>query len=147
MLSVSIGCGLIPGCAGGETWKFSLELEPKTTRLVEFGRFALRMAKEKGKKLETIYFLGFTHFCTRNRKGNFMVGRKTEKSRFRWSVQNIQTLMREIRHYSVREQVEKIAQVLRGHYAYYGVGGNFKSLFMIYRYAERATLPGKDSTP
>ena len=117
--------------------KFSLELEPKKTRLVEFGRFALRMAKEKGKRLETIYFLGFTHFCSRNRKGNFMVGHKIEKSRFRRSVQGIQTLMREIRHYSLREQGEKINQVLRGHYAYYGVGGNFKSLFMIYRYAER----------
>ena len=117
--------------------KFSLELEPKKTRLVEFGRFALRMAKEKGKRLETIYFLGFTHFCIRNRKGNFMVGRKIEKSRFRRSVQGIQTLMREIRHYSFREQVEKINQVLRGHYAYYGVGGNFKSLFKIHRFAER----------
>jgi group II intron reverse transcriptase/maturase len=117
--------------------KFSLELEPKKTRLVEFGRFALRMTKEKGKRLETIYFLGFTHFCTRNRKGNFMVGRKTEKSRFRRSVQNIQILMREIRHYSLREQVEKINQLLRGHYAYYGVGGNFKSLFKIHRFAER----------
>jgi RNA-directed DNA polymerase len=117
--------------------KFSLELEPKKTRLVEFGRFALRMAKEQRKRLETIYFLGFTHFCTRNRKGNFMVGRKTEKSGFRRSVQNIQSLMREIRHYSLREQVEKINQVLRGHYAYYGVGGNFKSLFKIHRFAER----------
>ena len=117
--------------------KFSLELEPKKTRLVEFGRFALRMTKEKEKRLETISFLGFTHFCTRNRKGNFMVGRKTEKSRFRRSVQGIQSLMREIRHYSLREQVEKINQVLRGHYAYYGVGGNFKSLFKIHRFAER----------
>ena len=117
--------------------KFSLELEPKKTRLVEFGRFALRMAKEKGKRLETIYFLGFTHFCTRNRKGNFMVGRKIEKSRFQRSVQSISSLMREIRHYSLREQVEKINQVLRGHYAYYGVGGNFKSLFKIHRFAER----------
>jgi RNA-directed DNA polymerase len=117
--------------------KFSLELEPKKTRLVEFGRFALRMAKGQGKRLETIYFLGFTHFCTRNRKGNFMVGRKIEKSRFRRSVQSISSLMREIRHYSLREQVEKINQVLRGHYAYYGVGGNFKSLFKIHRFAER----------
>jgi hypothetical protein len=117
--------------------KFSLELEPKKTRLVEFGRFALRMAKESGERLETIYFLGFTHFCTRNRKGNFMVGHKTEKTRFRRSVQHIESLMREIRHYSLREQVEKIKQVLRGHYAYYGVGGNFKSLFRIYRYTER----------
>lgn len=117
--------------------RFSLELESEKTRLVEFGRFALRMAKESGKRLETIYFLGFTHFCSRNRKGNFMVGHKTEKSRFRRSVQGLQSLMRGIRPYSLREQVEKINQVLRGHYAYYGVGGNFKSLFMIYRLAER----------
>jgi hypothetical protein len=94
------------------------------------------MAKEKGKRLETIYFLGFTHFCSRNRKGNFMAGHKTEKARFRRSVQNLQSLMREIRHFSLREQVVKINQVLRGHYAYYGVGWNFKSLFTIYRYAE-----------
>jgi hypothetical protein len=45
--------------------------------------------------------------------------------------------MREIMHYPLRGQVEKINQVLRGHYAYYGVGGNFKSLSRIYRYAER----------
>jgi len=99
--------------------KFSLELEPTKTRLVEFGRFALRQAKARGKNLETIYFLGFTHFCTRNRKGNFMVGRKTEKSRFRRSVRNLCSLMRDIRHYSLKEQTEKINQVLRGHYAYY----------------------------
>src|SRR6202043_4114351 len=61
--------------------KFALALEPKKTRLVEFGRFAQRGAKKWGQKLETIYFLGFTHFCTRNKEGNFMVGRKTEKSR------------------------------------------------------------------
>ena len=117
--------------------KFSLELEPTKTRLVEFGRFALRHAKARGRKMETIYFLGFTHFCTRNRKGNFMVGRKTEKSRFRRSVQNLRSLMREIRHYSLEEQSEKINQVLRGHYAYYGVGGNIKCLFKIYRFTER----------
>jgi RNA-directed DNA polymerase len=117
--------------------KFSLKLEPKKTRLVKFGRFALRMAKEQVKRLETIYFLGFTHFCTRNRKGNFMVGRRIEKSRFRRSVQSIGSLIREIRHYSLREQVEKINQVLWDHYAYYGVRRNFKSLFKIHRFAEK----------
>ncbi|MDH3899267.1 MAG: group II intron reverse transcriptase/maturase [Deltaproteobacteria bacterium] len=117
--------------------KFSLELEPSKTRLVEFGRFALRDAKARGKKLETIYFLGFTHYCTRNRKGNFRVGRKIEKTRFRRSVQNLRSLMREIRHHSLKEQSNKINQVLRGHYAYYGLGGNIESLFKIYRFTER----------
>jgi RNA-directed DNA polymerase len=117
--------------------KFSLELESEKTRLVEFGRFALRHAKERGRRLETIYFLGFTHFCTCNRKGNFMVGRKTEKSRLRRSAQKLHLLMREIRHHSLKEQSEEINQVLRGHYAYYGLGGNLGSLRKIHRFAER----------
>jgi hypothetical protein len=105
--------------------------------LVEFGRFALRHAKRKGKKLETIYFLGFTHFCTRNRKGSFMVGRKTEKSRLRRSATTLCELMREIRQESLKEQAEKINQVLRGHCAYYGLAGNLKSLNAVYRITER----------
>jgi hypothetical protein len=37
----------------------------------------------------------------------------------------------------VAEQATQIKQYLRGHYAYYGVGGNIRSLFKIYRIAER----------
>jgi RNA-directed DNA polymerase len=54
--------------------KFGLTLEPTKTQLVEFGRFADRYASKRGRKRpETIYFLGFTLYCTRNRKGNFKV--------------------------------------------------------------------------
>jgi group II intron reverse transcriptase/maturase len=117
--------------------KFSLALEASKTKLVEFGGFAPRDAKERGKKLETIYFLGFTHFCARNRKGNFKVGRKTEKARHQRSLAHLKGLLRRIRHWSIKEQVEKINQVLRGHYAYYGVAGNIKSLYKVYRFTER----------
>lgn len=118
--------------------KFSLALEPNKTRLVEFGRFAQRNATEKGKKVETIYFLGFTHFCTRNRKGNFMVGRKTEKTRFKRGVLKIKTLIKEIMHYPIKVQIVRINQFLRGHYAYYGLGGNFQALSKIYRQTEKS---------
>jgi group II intron reverse transcriptase/maturase len=116
--------------------KFSLELEPDKTRLVEFGRFATRHAKERGRKLETIYFLGFTHYCTRNRKGNFMVGRKTEKKRLKRSISKIQETLRQIRHWSIKDQADKINQMLRGHYNYYGMAGNFKSLYKVYHRTE-----------
>ena len=117
--------------------KFALALEPKKTRLVEFGRFAQRDAKKRDKKTETIYFLGFTHYCTRNRKGNFMVGRKTEKTRLRRSMEKLRELMRSIRHYRMKEQADEINQVVRGHYAYYGLGGNHRPLWKIYRFTER----------
>lgn len=117
--------------------KFALELEPSKTRLVKFGRFAESDAKAKGKRLETIYFLGFTHYCTRSRKGNFMVGRKTEKTRYRRSIHQLNALMREIRHYPPKDQVKRINLVLQGHYAYYGLGGNIKSLQRFYHMAQR----------
>lgn len=116
--------------------KFTLQIEPNKTRLVEFGRFSYKHAIEKGKKMETVYFLGFTHYCTRNRKGNFMVGRKTEKTRLKRSMMKITDKMREIRHYSIEEQVNKINQILRGHYNYYGMGGNINSLFKLYNKVE-----------
>jgi hypothetical protein len=91
----------------------------------------------QGRRPETLYFLGFTHFCTRNRKGNFKVGRKTEKSRLRRSLANITRLMRDIRHWSLRDQRERLNQVLRGHYAYYGLAGNVRSMLKFYRAVER----------
>ncbi len=118
--------------------KFGLTLEPTKTKLVEFGRFAQRHAGKHGRnRPETIYFLGLTLYCTRNRKGNFKVGMRTEKSRVRRSLRSLQELMRQIRHHQIREQVSEINAALRGHYAYYGVAGNIRALFQVYRAVER----------
>src|SRR6201997_1817898 len=118
--------------------KFGLALEPTKTKLVEFGRFAQRHAGKRGRKRpETIYFLGLTLYCTRNLKGNFKVGMRTEKSRLRRSLLSLQELMRQIRHYTIGDQVGQINAVLRGHYAYYGVAGNLRCLVKVYRAVER----------
>ncbi|AFL54947.1 group II intron-encoded protein ltrA (plasmid) [Sinorhizobium fredii USDA 257] len=121
--------------------KFGLTLEPTKTKLVEFGRFAQRHAGKHGRnRPETFYFLGMTLYCTRNLKGNFKVGMRTEKSRLRRSVSSLQALMREMRHHTIRKQVGAINAVLRGHYAYYGVAGNYRSLTKVYRAGERYWL-------
>src|SRR6266403_696072 len=118
--------------------KFGLTLEPTQNKLVEFGRFAQRHAAKDGRKRpETIYFLGFTLYCTRNLKGNFRIGMRTEKSRLRRSLMSLQDLLRRIRHLTVREQVNILNAALRGHYAYYGIAGNFRSLQKVHRAVER----------
>jgi hypothetical protein len=106
--------------------------------LVEFGRFAQRHAGKRGRnRPETIYFLGLTLYCTRNQKGNFKVGMRTEKSRLRRSLLSLQELMRRIRHYTISDQASEINAALRGHYAYYGVAGNLRSLIKVYQVVER----------
>src|ERR1700745_3274896 len=118
--------------------KFGLTLEPTKTKLVEFGRFAQRHASKRGRKRpETIYFLGFTLYCTRNRKGNFRVGLRTEKSRLRRALMRLQDQMRRMRHLSILEQTDSLNQMLRGHYAYYGIAGNIRALQRVHRAVER----------
>lgn len=118
--------------------RFGLALEPSKTRLVEFGRFADKHAGKRGRRRpETIYFLGFTHYCTRNRRGGFKVGLRTEKSRLRRSLTRLRDLMRAMRHLPVEEQAANLNRVLRGHYAYYGVAGNLRSLQQVHRFVER----------
>jgi len=118
--------------------KFGLTVEPNKTKLVEFGRFAQRHAGKRGRnRPETIYFLGLTLYCTRNHKGNFKVGMRTEKSRLKRSLLSLQELMRRIRHHKISDQAEEINLVLRGHYAYYGVAGNHRCLVKVHRAVER----------
>jgi group II intron reverse transcriptase/maturase len=118
--------------------KFGLELEPTKTKLVEFGRFAQRHASKRGRRRpETIYFLGFTLYCTQNRKGNFKVGWRTEKSRLQRSLANLRDLMRRMRHLKLQEQVINLNRVLRGQYAYYGIAGNLRALQKVHRFVMR----------
>jgi group II intron reverse transcriptase/maturase len=94
--------------------KFGLELELNKTKLVEFGRFAERHASKRGRnRPETLYFLGFTIYCTRNLKGNYRVGFCTEKSRLKRSLTNLCDLMKRMRHLSIKEQAFNLNPIFR----------------------------------
>lgn len=45
--------------------------------------------------------------------------------------------MRRMRHLPIREQVDHLNQVLRGHYGYYGIAGNIRALQRVHRAIER----------
>ena len=59
-----------------------------------------------------------------NRKNNFNVGFRTEKSRRRRSIANLSDLMRRMRHLLLRVLVINLNRVLCRHYGYYGIPGN-----------------------
>ena len=61
--------------------KFSLELHPDKTRLIEFGRYAARTREARGVgKPETFDFLGFTHFCGKTKSGRFWLRRRPSRN-------------------------------------------------------------------
>ena len=105
--------------------QFGLRLHAKKTRLIEFGRFAAERRSRRGEgKPESFDFLGFTHSCSVDRRGRFIVLRQTMRMRI---VAKLRALKHELRrrlHDSVVEVGRWLASVLRGHYRYYGVPRN-----------------------
>ena len=78
--------------------KYGLTLHPEKTRLIEFGRYAARNAKQRGKKPETFDFLGFKHICARSRKGKFAVHGRTLAKRLRRGLKAITGWCKQHRH-------------------------------------------------
>lgn len=76
----------------------------------------------------TFDFLGFTHYWSKTQKGYWFVYRKTMKSRFARGIKAIASWCRYNRHKPLAEQLAKLSQKLRGHYAYFGISGNIASL-------------------
>ena len=112
--------------------KYGLTIHPDKTRLVPFGRpsrYPRRPSPEPETQPGSFDFLGFTHYWSRSRKGNWVVKQKTAGSRFHRAVKRIGEWLRLHRHVPIREQSQTLAQKLRGHYAYYGgVVGNLRCL-------------------
>jgi hypothetical protein len=105
--------------------KFSLDLHPDKTRLIEFGRNAARARVARGDgKPETFDFLGFTHFCGKTKNGRFWLKRKTISKRMRAKLAEVKDQLRRRMHYPIPEQGRWLASVVRGHLAYYAVPGN-----------------------
>ena len=109
--------------------RFHLELNAEKTRLIEFGRFAAENRSGRGEsKPETFDFLGFTHICSKSRKGKFIVLRQTKRKKMRAKLKEIKIELRQRMHDSVWETGTWLRSVLMGHYQYYGVPRNIAAM-------------------
>jgi len=113
--------------------KFGLRISEEKSRIIPFGRYSYYTAQKSGRKLATFDFLGFTHYCTRTRRGYFRLGRKTSKEKVRQRLKETNQWLKDIRN-MVKLKVwwEVLRQKLIGHYHYYGVSGNMAELKIYY---------------
>jgi RNA-directed DNA polymerase len=116
--------------------KFGLTLHPAKTRLLAFGRSALP-SRPDAPQPATFDFLGFTHICTRSRRGQFTIHVRTMRKRLRRSVKAVAQWCQLHRHDPVKNQAAALNAKLRGHYQYYGRPTNYRSLWRFYRLVRR----------
>jgi hypothetical protein len=111
--------------------KYGLTVHPEKTRLIRFQPAAAGDSAGEDRdqpEPRTFDFLGFTHYWGRSYRGGWVVKRKTAKSRWKRGLQTLSAWCRKNLHQPIGLQHQKLSEKLRGHYAYYGIIGNFASL-------------------
>jgi len=109
--------------------KYGLEIHPEKTRLVRmYPPIPRRGQKPQGRKRETLDFLGFTLYWGKLRNGKWAVLPKTSRGRLIRCLKVISAWCRSNMHRKIKHQSEDLAKKLMGHYQYYGVSFNHRSM-------------------
>jgi len=106
--------------------EFGLTWHPDKTRLIPFAR--PHVGKSGISEAGTFDFLGFTMYWSRTRRGGWRPGMKTRKARLQRALHNLGEWCRRHQHLPLKEQHAALTRRLRGHYQYFGVNGNIRSL-------------------
>lgn len=118
--------------------KFKLAIAEDKSSIVEFGSAAWHASRRGSGKVATFDFLGFTHYCTKSRRGKFMLGRKTQRKRMSAALKGMNEWLKGVRNrVPLKDWWRMFSWKLRGHYAYFGVSGNIRSLRNVHCYAKR----------
>jgi hypothetical protein len=113
---------------GKRLGRFGLTLHPDKTRLVDFRPRRTENTRHPGTDGTNFDFLGLTHVWGRSRRGKDMVLQITAKGRFARALAAVSDWCRKHRHWSIPDQHRHLSSMMRGHFAYYGVGGNSRRL-------------------
>jgi hypothetical protein len=121
---------------GKRMGRFGLTLHPDKTRLLPFRRPPAR--QEGGKGPATFDFLGFTLHWARSKTGRWGMWCKTRSARLRRAVTSIADWCCRNRHEPMKAQHAALSRRIQGHYNYFGVSGNFRSLLLLHEAVRRA---------
>jgi len=113
--------------------RFGLTVHPEKTRLVQYAK-----PDNKGGDTNTFDFLGFTHYWGKSRSGQWIPKRKTAKSRLKRSIRKVYLWCEANRHLPIGEQWKTLCGKVRGHYNFFGITFNSKSIALFFEQAKRS---------
>lgn len=109
---------------------FELAIAEDKTRIIPIG-------KSPEAKAKPFDFLGFRLAWSKDRKGKPYLSRTTSRKKIQSTVEGLTTFLRENRSTRLPKLMEQLNRKLLGHYNYFGVIGNTKSLQEIAHIAQK----------
>jgi len=110
--------------------KYKLTLHPEKTRLIDLN-------SKRDKLNRSFDFLGFTHYLGKSRKGNKVLKRKTSSKRLTKAIKKISNFIKLNRHMKLKDLIAEVNSKLRGHFSYYGITFNYRSILHYYYVVQR----------
>lgn len=114
--------------------KFDLELAEDKSKIIPFGRFS----KENHQSNETFDFLGFTFINGKTRTNKYRIIILTSKKKLKQKKENVKQWLKTQSGENIIDIIKRINKKIVGHYAYYGISGNYRSLVKFLKYIEVA---------
>jgi len=111
--------------------KYKLELHPEKTKIVNLN-------SKRGEGERSFDFLGFTHYLGKSRKGKVILKRKTSKKKLMLAIGKIYDWIKQNRHTKLKDLIFYLNDKVRGHYNYYGITFNSKSIDSYYEQVKRS---------
>jgi group II intron reverse transcriptase/maturase len=110
--------------------KYGLTVHPEKTKLIDMSMPTNRSQNGDSHDGDTgsFTFLGFLHHWGKSRNGYWVIRQKTDKSRLARAILKVTEWIQKNRHLPLKEQQQKLNQKMMGHYGYYGITGNSRSL-------------------
>jgi RNA-directed DNA polymerase len=108
--------------------RYGLTLHPDKTRFIDFRSYRPDGKDHPETDGTSFTFLGFCHVWGKSRKGKNVVRQVTATQRYARALAAVTDWCRKNRHLPIPEQHTQLVAKMRGHYAYYGVSGNFRRL-------------------
>ena len=108
--------------------KFKLSVAPEKTALMRFSRF-------HPSRRRRIIFLGFETYWAIDLKGKARVMQRTARKKLQGACRRIKDWIKGHRHLKGMAFIKALNKRLQGHYNYYSVVGNLRSLWRFYSWA------------
>lgn len=101
--------------------EYKLELAADKTRCIRFSR---RRIKDS----ESFEFLGFQMRWGKSLKGFPCIKKRTSPKKYKAALKKASEQIKEYCSFPKREMIKRVSSMLRGHYNYYGVRGNYEKI-------------------
>lgn len=104
--------------------KYGLKLHDDKSSLLKSGRKEAEAAEQRGERLPTYKFLGFTCYWGKSRNGRWRLKYKSRADRFTGKLKGLRDYLRKSLNHETKTTIERVKKIVMGWVNYHAISDN-----------------------